>query len=135
MKEIAAGTQGISEIDVKFENTAAFVDSVLPPVHSTPQLVGLCENACREAIKPYYDEGEDSVGAGVNIKHLAGSPIGFHVTAKATVKSVNGRMIDFDVEAFDDLEKVAEGTHTRVIINSAKHAARIAEKKARKENK
>jgi predicted thioesterase len=34
------------------------------------------------------------------------------------------------VEAFDEKEKIGEGTHERAIINVAKFATRLAEKKA-----
>ena len=135
MKDIAIGTEGTAGIDVVFENTAASFDRELPEVYATPCLVRLVEAACRDAIGPYLEEGEGSVGAAVNIKHLAGTPTGFHVTAKAKVTNVKGRIIDFDVEAYDDDEPVCSGTHTRAVINKAKHAARIAEKKARRENK
>ncbi len=135
MKDIAIGTQGTAELDVEFKDTAAALDSALPEVYATPCLVRLVEAACRNAIDPYLEDGEGSVGSAVNIKHLAGSPTGFHVTARAKVTNVKGRIIDFDVEACDDEEPVCSGTHTRAVINKEKHAARIAEKKARKENK
>ena len=135
MKEIAIGTTGTAETDVTFGLTAASIDSALPEVHSTPMLVGLIEKAGRNAIEPLLDEGMGTVGAAVDIQHIAGSPIGYHVTAKATVKSVNGRIVVFDVEAYDDEETVCRGTHTRAIINREKHAAKLAEKKARKANK
>ena len=135
MKDIAIGTQGTAEVDVVYELTAASFDRALPEVHATPCLVRLIEAAARNAVEPLLDEGEGTVGAAVDVQHIAGSPVGFHVTAKATVKSVNGRILVFDVEAFDDEETVMRGTHTRAVINKAKHAAKLAEKKARKENK
>ncbi|MBR5925862.1 MAG: thioesterase family protein [Firmicutes bacterium] len=135
MKDIPIGTTGIAEIDVTYDMTAASFDSNLPEVQATPFLIKLIETASRYAVNPYLEEGEGSVGAMVNIQHLAGSPIGFHVTAKATVTNVRGRIIDFDVEAWDDIETVGRGTHSRALINKAKHAAKLAEKKAKLENK
>jgi fluoroacetyl-CoA thioesterase len=43
---------------------------------------------------------------------------------------VDGRRIQFRVEAWDEKEKIGEGTHERAIINVAKFAARLAEKKS-----
>jgi predicted thioesterase len=45
------------------------------------------------------------------------------------VTAVRERRIEFRVEARDEKEKIGEGTHERAIINVAKFATRLAEKK------
>ena len=72
--------------------------------------------------------GHDTVGTHVNVAHLAAAPIGMTVTFTAEVIRVDGRRVEFKVEAFDEKEKIGEGTHERAIINIAKFAARLAEK-------
>ena len=47
--------------------------------------------------------------------------------------SVEERRINFKVEAFDETEKIAEGTHQRAIINVAKFATRVAAKGSKPE--
>ena len=63
---------------------------------------------------------------------LAASPIGISVTLTAEVIRVDGRRVEFRVEARDEKEKIGEGTHERAIINIAKFATRLAEKSQRK---
>jgi predicted thioesterase len=45
------------------------------------------------------------------------------------VESVNNRRVMFNVEAFDDIEKIGEGKHERFIINVAKFKSKFEEKK------
>ena len=86
------------------------------PVFSTPSMVGFMERCSVGLIKPYLEEGENSVGYAVNIKHIASTPIGQKVRVHSTVKAIEGRRITFAVEAFNEKEKIGEGEHTRVII-------------------
>jgi predicted thioesterase len=51
------------------------------------------------------------------------------VTFTAEVVAEDGRRVQFRVEARDETEKIGEGTHERAIINVAKFATRLAEKK------
>ena len=88
------------------------------------------EMAARNAIKPLLGDEHDSVGTEVHVKHLAATPMGMKVTFRAEVIEVEGRRVRFRVEAFDEREKVSEGTHERAIINIAKFAARLAAKSA-----
>jgi fluoroacetyl-CoA thioesterase len=44
------------------------------------------------------------------------------------VTAVNGKRVQFRVEAWDEKEKIGEGTHERAIIDIAKFATRLAEK-------
>lgn len=98
-------------------------------VYATPRLVWDVEEAARAALGPYLEPGEASVGTLVQVRHLAPTPVGMRVTARARVTAVEGRRVAFDVEAYDEREKVGEGTHERVVIDAAKFAARIAAKR------
>ncbi len=66
----------------------------------------------------------------VSMKHLAATPVGMSVRAKATIKSVDGRRVLFDVEAHDEKERIAEGEHERVIVNMARFLEKVAHKGA-----
>lgn len=94
------------------------------PVFSTPSMIGFMERCSVGLIKPYLEEGENSVGYKVNVTHLASTPIGQKVRVKSTVENIDGRRITFAVEAFNEKEKIGEGLHTRVIINPQKAAAK-----------
>lgn len=99
-------------------------------VLATPHLVWQLELASREAILPFLDEGEDSVGTEVSIRHLAATPLGMSVAFRARVESVEGRWVRFAVEAEDEREIVSQGTHERCVINVAKFVSRLAGKSA-----
>lgn len=97
-------------------------------VLATPHLVWHLEMACRNGVKPLLDPNQDTVGTVVNIKHLAATPLGMSVRFVAEVATVDGRRIDFRVEAYDEKEKVAEGTHERFIVDMERFAKRVREK-------
>jgi predicted thioesterase len=77
---------------------------------------------------PLLDAGFDTVGTHVDVYHLAAAPVGAVVTFTAEVVAVDGRHIQFRVEAWDETERIGEGTHERAVINVAKFATRLAEK-------
>ena len=84
----------------------------------------------RLASGPESGAGFDTVGTHVDVYHLAATHIGVVVTFKTEVVAVDGRRIQFRIEAWDEKEKIGEGTHERAIINVAKFATRLAEKKS-----
>jgi enoyl-CoA hydratase len=100
-------------------------------VFSTPNMILLMERAAKEALRPYLEPGEESVGALVNIQHLAGTPIGAKVRAEATVTAIDGRTVDFDVVAFDALEPIGRGTHRRAVVRLDKLRQRLDDKIAK----
>ena len=97
------------------------------PVFSTPAMVALMERTSVTLVKPYLEEGENSVGAKICVSHIAATPIGMKVRGRSTVQSIHGRRITFAVEAYNEKEKIGEGTHERVIINPQKFAAKAQE--------
>jgi len=113
------GLVGELEIIVSDKDTAAAIGDqfALPAVLSTPQIVNLMETTAYTAMAPFLKEGQSSVGASINIKHLAATPIGMKVRFRAELVSIEGRRLTFKVEAWDEVEKVAEGEHSRFIID------------------
>ncbi len=97
-------------------------------VLATPVVVGWLEDAAIRAVAPHLEPGQASVGTVVSMKHLAATPAGMTVRARATVTAVEGRRIRFAVEAHDDKEKIAEGEHERFIVNMAKFLDKVAQK-------
>ncbi len=100
----------------------------LPDVFATPFLGGFMEQVCAELTQQYLEEGEQSVGTAMDLKHLAPTPLGMTVRVVATLHEVKGRQLTFHVEAFDDVEKIGEATHQRFIINAEKFNQRVAQK-------
>jgi predicted thioesterase len=132
MHNIPIGTKGEKKILVTSDNAIGFLGLEGARVLSTPHLIGFMERTSRDTVLPFLEPGHDTVGTHVNVSHLAASPIGTPVTFRTEVTAVDGRRVQFRVEAWDDKDKVAEGTHERAIINVAKFATRLAEKTQRK---
>ncbi|HLN34647.1 MAG TPA: thioesterase family protein [Nitrososphaeraceae archaeon] len=100
-------------------------------VLSTPSMISEMEETCRLLLKEYYlkDKEWDSVGTIVNIKHLAATPVGSKIKLNATVDSVDGRKVMFNVDVYDELEKIGEGKHERFIINIPRFRSKFEDKK------
>jgi len=110
------------------EHLASSFGSGLADVLATPVLVGFCEECCRMMVDPSLSSGQQTVGTEICIRHIAATPRGMKVSVRAVLKRIDGRHLYFDVEANDEVEKVAEGTHARFIIDSARFSQRIDEK-------
>jgi predicted thioesterase len=87
-------------------------------VFATPALIALLEQTAIAAIAPTLAPGQGSVGTRVDVRHLAATPVGMTVTARAELIEVDGRRLVFTVSARDDVEPIAEGTHERFLVNS-----------------
>jgi fluoroacetyl-CoA thioesterase len=98
-------------------------------VFATPMMVTAMENAALNAVRDYLDPSESAVGTGVNIHHLAATPVGHRVTAEAVVTKVDGRRIEFDVKARDEIEEIGNGTHERMVVDITRLAQRLEAKK------
>ena len=118
--EITVGMKGIAQTVVEREDTAQEVGSGSLLVYATPCMVALMEGAACEAIAQALAEGQTTVGTALNLRHTAATPVGLEVRAEATVTSVDGKVISFEVHAFDEAGEIGRGSHTRVVINSQK---------------
>jgi len=109
-------------------DTAAVYGSGLVPVLSTPHLVALMEGAAQTMLTPYLEPGQSSVGTGIDIRHLAATPVGMRIRVCAEVTELALPRVCFRVEAWDAVEKIGEGEHERFIIDTARFMARVARK-------
>lgn len=101
----------------------------MPEVLATGFMVGLMEWACIEALRPHLDWPEEqSLGVLVHFSHLAATPPGLTVTVDVTLDRVEGRRLTFSVSAHDGVDRIAEGTHQRVVIDRDRFNAKVAEK-------
>jgi fluoroacetyl-CoA thioesterase len=128
MADIPVGARGQVDLLVTSEVAINFMGNEHARVLATPHLIWNLEWACHRALAPYMAEGEDSVGTEVNVKHLAATPVGMSARFTAEVTSVDGRRVRFKVEAHDEKEQIAEGTHERFIVNVARFASRVQSK-------
>ena len=95
------------------------------PVFATPSLVGLMETAAMEALRGRLSDSDTTVGTRIEVSHLAATPLGDDVRAEATLTSVDGRRLTFDIIAHDSSQKIGEGRHERVIVSRDRFLARL----------
>jgi enoyl-CoA hydratase/carnithine racemase/predicted thioesterase len=98
-------------------------------VFSTPAMVGLMEYAARAGLEPFLEPSEESVGMEISVRHVAATPLGAAVHGVVTVTRIEGRVIDFNVTAYDASETIGQGTHRRAVIDVEKFAKRLGEQK------
>jgi len=126
--EIPVGLEGRAETVVAEANTALTAGSGTLPVFGTPYMIALMEQAARESLIPYLEEGKRSVGTHLDVRHLASTPIGLKVWAESRVVLVDRRRIEFEVRAFDETGPIGEGRHERFIIEEDKFMAKCRDK-------
>ena len=113
---IPVGISTSKSLVVTPELTVAHHVPTLPPVYATPNMIWFMEVVATELVAPLLPEGWVSVGAAVNVKHLAATPVGFTITVTAKVAEVTKSLITFELEAHDGVELAGKGTHTRAPI-------------------
>ena len=130
LKQIQPGLAASAELVVGEEHTAPRVGSGKVRVLATPVMINVIEAAALAAVEPLLPAGHQSLGTLLNVRHIAETPVGMRVTARATVTRVEGRTIAFQVEARDEKELIGDGTHERVVVNVAKFDERVRRKLA-----
>jgi len=125
MKPVPPGARGESDLKVAFEHTLTHHDPALPPVFSTPHMIGLMEVAAFRALQPYCEGDEITVGTAINIEHRAATGVGALVNAQATLESADGRFYVFRVSARDDNQEIGSGTVTRAVVSLGKFMQRL----------
>jgi predicted thioesterase len=130
MANIPIGAKREERLLVTEEVSIDFLGLDAARVLSTPHLIGYLEMTARNLIKERLDPGWDSVGTHVDLRHLAATPVGMSVRLLAEVISAGDRRVTCRIEAFDEREKIAEGTHERALVDVARFASRVAAKAA-----
>ena len=100
-------------------------------VYGTPYLVRDIEQTCRELLLQHADPGEDSVGMEIAVRHLAPTLLGMSVEITATVKTIEGRKVSFEVTAADEVEPIATSMHTRFVVDVKRTYERLKAKSAK----
>ena len=95
-------------------------------VLSTPAMIMLMERTAREALRPFLEDGEESVGVDVQVEHLAATVLGATVRGVARVAAVDGRRIHFAVTAYDGEREIGRGTHRRAMVSLSRILENVA---------
>jgi predicted thioesterase len=91
-------------------------------------LIALMEAAAVDCIEAQLPAGHQSLGMHLDVTHSSPTPLGFTVTAMATLKAIDGRKLVFEVFAHDGVERIGSGLHTRVVVDKTRFMARLAAK-------
>jgi fluoroacetyl-CoA thioesterase len=125
---LRAGLTGAAELVVGEEHTAPFVGSGRVRVLATPVMINLMEAAALDAVEKLLPAGHQSLGIRLDVGHYAATPVGMRVRAIAELLKIDGRTLDFRVEARDEKDMIGDGLHQRVVVNVARFDARVQAK-------
>jgi fluoroacetyl-CoA thioesterase len=116
--------------EVSLENSAIHLGSGSSRVLATPWMIAFMERVSHRLLTCCLPEGYSSVGTHLDVRHLAPTPVGASIRIRAEVLAVDGIRVNFSIEAWDNLEKIGEGKHERVVIDEARFLRRVEKKKA-----
>ncbi|MEK9753709.1 MAG: thioesterase family protein [Rhodospirillaceae bacterium] len=128
MTELRPGLGGSAKTVVGEDHTASRVGSGAIRVLATPVMMNLMEAAALDAMEKHLPAGRQSLGTHLDVSHVAATPVGMHVTAKAEVLEADGNKVTLRVEALDEAGLIGEGTHRRVVVDVARFDARVQDK-------
>lgn len=123
------GAVGHAAAIVTPDNTAVTLGSGALPVYGTPALIALIEQAAVQSLQGHLPLGMTTLGTAMQVRHQAATPLGHNVQAEVTLVAVSGRRLEFRVAAFDEREKIAEGSHERFIVDAQRFMERMAAKR------
>jgi len=124
-KETPIGARGEAEETVEFKHTLTAHHPELPPVYSTPDMIRLMETAAFNALQPYCEGDEITVGTSINVEHRAASGIGARIRAAAVLESFDGRFYIVRVTARDDVQEIGRGTVSRAVVSVGRFLERM----------
>ena len=122
------GTNGEEQIVVGEQHAIDFSQDGMPQILCTPWLIWFLEHAARNTVLPLLDPGESTVGVVVHVEHTAATPVGSQVVCRARVIYSDGPLISFQLEAYDEHEQIAIGTHKLRVIEARRLAKRVQKK-------
>lgn len=113
---IQPGLAGTYSVVVADEHVPLHLRGTNAEVVATPELVRFMEKAAMDALAEHLSPDQTSVGTKVSLTHMAGTPKGMRVEARARLVGREGRRCEFQVEIHDEVELVARGTNERFIV-------------------
>ena len=132
LSKLTPGLEGHAEIVVGEEHTAPRIGSGRVRVLATPVMINLMEAAALDAVENLIPVGNQSLGTHLDVRHIAATPVGMRVRATARLLSVDGRTLEFRVEARDEKDLIGDGAHTRLVVNVARFDQRVQAKLAQR---
>lgn len=125
---LETGIKGHREGVVQEHQTATHIDSGNVRVFATAMMIAMMEKTCLESVRPFLEEGQDTVGTYVDVSHCSATPVGMKVWADSTLVEIDRRRLRFKVAAYDEKGLIGEGYHERFIIDVQKFLSKTAAK-------
>ncbi len=121
---LQTGIKGRGERLVTEELTAAAMGSGELPVFATPALVALVEETAWRSVAAALEPGQGTVGAYMELSHLAPTPVGRRVRCETELTEAVGRKLTFTAVVYDEAGKIAEGLHRRFVVDNGRFLAK-----------
>jgi fluoroacetyl-CoA thioesterase len=128
LSKLTPGLEGHAEIVVGEQHTAPRIGSGRVRVLATPVMINLMEAAALDAVENLIPAGHQSLGTHLDVRHIAATPVGMKVRATAKLLSLDGRTLEFRVEAHDERDLIGDGAHTRLVVNVERFDQRVQAK-------
>lgn len=122
----------VSEPSAQFTVTVAQADTAIAlgsgdvPVLATPRVLAWCETATVAAIQSILEPGETSVGARIELRHLAPTAVGVRVEVGARLVSRDGPRVQLRIWVRDTERELACGEIERVVVSRDAFLAKIS---------
>lgn len=127
MKDIQSKAYAEVSVEVGKDNTAVAVGSGSLEVFGTPCMIAFMEKATVNAVAPYLENDETTVGTQINVSHCKASAVGAVITARAELSEVQGRKLVFDVSAVDDKgDVIGEGRIERFVVFAERFMSKLS---------
>ena len=131
LSRLTPGLVGHAEIVVGEQHTAPKIGSGRVRVLATPVMINLMEAAALDAVENLIPDGNQSLATHLDVRHIAATLVGMRVRATARLVAVDGRKLEFQVEAHDEKDLIGDGAHSRLIVNVARFDQRVQAKLTR----
>ena len=125
LQHLSIGTTHVVEVEVTPALTAQAMGSGHLSVYATPAMVALMEQAAMLAVQPMLPQGYGTVGVELNVQHTRALPVGARVQARATLMAIDGKRLEFEVEASDAQGAIGGGKHVRYIVDNEKFMSKV----------
>ena len=127
MKDIQSKAYAEVSVEVGEDNTAVAVGSGSLEVFGTPCMIALMEKATVNAVAPFLENDETTVGTQINVSHCKASAVGTVITARAQLREAQGRKLVFDVSAVDSKgDVIGEGSIERFVVFAEKFMSKLS---------
>lgn len=122
---IVPGMTFEKEFIVEEGDTAVHFGNDHVPVFASPRMIAWIEGTAIGTVAPFLPDGWETVGTSFNLAHMAATPVGMKVRVVAELTEVKGKLLTFSIKAYDEVDKICEGTHGRAIIELEKFLSRV----------